>query len=155
MANRIKFMVVHWSVTGRKTTLADIDRMHKQRGYKRIGYHYLVLHPGSDDFKAGHDGRPGTLVRRGRPLNDDPYIAADEVAAAAIGFNRNSVHICVVGNPSLPLHPLQVEALTRLIQSVGVKYQLDVKQALRGHRDLNPTECPGDAIYRVLSGLRQ
>lgn len=45
----IKEIIVHCSATpeGRDYTVADIDRWHKQRGWKGIGYHYVVYRDGS------------------------------------------------------------------------------------------------------------
>lgn len=41
---KINLIVVHCTATpeGRDVTVADIDRMHRAKGWKCIGYHYVV-----------------------------------------------------------------------------------------------------------------
>ena len=52
---KVNLIVVHCTATpeGRDVTVADIDRMHRAKGWKCIGYHYVVYRDGSV-----HEGRP-------------------------------------------------------------------------------------------------
>ena len=74
---KINLIVVHCTATpeGRDVTVADIDRMHRARGWKKIGYHYVVYRDGS--------------VHEGRPVN--------EVGAHVYGHNANSIGVVYVG----------------------------------------------------------
>ena len=51
----IKEIIVHCTATpeGKDYTVDDITRWHKERGFKTIGYHYVVYRDGSV-----HEGRP-------------------------------------------------------------------------------------------------
>lgn len=74
-------VVVHWTATYLDQFLDanDIDRAHKDRGFGRIGYHFLIL-------------RDGTL-QRGRPIN--------EVGAHALRHNSFSIGVAFVGGINL------------------------------------------------------
>lgn len=51
----INEIIVHCTATpdGKDYTVEDITRWHKDRGFKTIGYHYVVYRDGSV-----HEGRP-------------------------------------------------------------------------------------------------
>lgn len=46
---KITEIIVHCSATaeGKDYTVADIDKWHRARGFKKIGYHYVVYRDGS------------------------------------------------------------------------------------------------------------
>lgn len=146
MSVKIKGLTFHWTDSGSKTTVEDIRRWHvKGNGWKDIGYHRVILHPDSvPDAEEWWD-----LVKLGRKLNNDPYMTWDEVGAHTKGFNTGYVGIAVVGGPKYSLHPLQHKAILEagdvLLRRFGLKWK-DV----RGHRDFNATQCPGDEIYGII-----
>jgi len=74
---KIDLIVYHCSATeaGRDISLKEITRWHRARGFKTVGYHFLI-HP---------DGRIDT----GRKL--------DEIGAHSRGYNFNSVGVCYIG----------------------------------------------------------
>ena len=51
----IKEIILHCSATpeGKDYTVADIARWHRERGFKKVGYHYIIYRDGSV-----HIGRP-------------------------------------------------------------------------------------------------
>lgn len=73
----IKYIVVHCTATpeGREHTAQDIDRWHKQRGFKEIGYNYVVKLDGT--IELGRD--------------------VDKIPAHVEGYNANSIGITYVG----------------------------------------------------------
>lgn len=73
----VRFLVVHCSATPPDidADAAMIDRWHRQKGFFKIGYHFVVK-------------RDGT-VQTGRRL--------DEIGAHVSGLNYCSVGICLVG----------------------------------------------------------
>jgi hypothetical protein len=77
MRKKTDFIVIHcsWSPPSADWSVKDIDRMHRERGFLRVGYHYVAR-------------RDGTL-EVGRPL--------DAVGAHAYPFNSSSVGICLIG----------------------------------------------------------
>jgi len=72
---KIDRIIIHCSDSPPGTTAAEIDDWHRGRGWKRIGYHYVIEEDGS--------------VRTGRKIS--------EVGAHVQGKNRNSIGICLTG----------------------------------------------------------
>ena len=81
----IREIILHCSATreGQDFTVQDIDRWHRQRGFLRIGYHYVFY-------------RNGT-IHIGRTL--------EEVGAHCQGHNRSSIGICYIGGLSADGRP--------------------------------------------------
>ena len=127
---KIHTIVVHYSATYPDTTVtrAVIDKWHRDRGFREIGYHWLIL-------------RDGTLVE-GR--------AEGTLGAHVRGHNSGTIGICWAGgleratgpnkgvwNPT----PEQEATLARLIRDIQLRHPGATKVV--GHKDLVPTECPG------------
>lgn len=119
---QINLIVVHCSATpeGRDVTAADINKMHIARGFKKIGYHYVVRLDGT--------------VETGRKEN--------EIGAHAKGYNANSIGVCYVGGlasdgktPKDTRTPAQKSALKKLLHTLKQRYP-DAR--IVGHRDLSP-----------------
>lgn len=70
-------IVVHCSATkeGQDFSAKDIDRWHRDRGFNKIGYHFVVKLNGE--------------IEIGRGIN--------EVGAHAAGYNSKSIGVCYVG----------------------------------------------------------
>lgn len=130
MANSpITHIVVHYSATprGQHHTVEDIDAWHKARGWKGIGYHYVIYLDGS--------------VHKGRPDN--------VVGAHVAGHNTGTIGICwiggVDGDPNKGVDtrtPAQTASLIALIKTLLARYPGAV---VTGHRDMPDasTQCPG------------
>lgn len=74
---KITEIILHCSATieGKDYTVADIDRWHKARGWKGIGYHFVIYRDGS--------------VHQGRPL--------EQIGAHCLNHNSHSIGICYIG----------------------------------------------------------
>ena len=108
-------------------TVEDVRRLHVDR-YKwaDVGYHWLLRYPS--------DGAPIELYA-GRPES--------VVGAHARGDNGASVGVAIVWNASEVAPPPELlEALAWHVAGVLRRYGLGTA-ALRAHRDLVATECPG------------
>ncbi len=151
-------IVIHHTVTppyshGHKVGVADINLMHKRRGFKiidprtgktwHIGYHFLVQQDGT--------------VLAGRP----EYLPGehtknhwDMLGIALIGNFEPSDNRGMMG-PSTP-PPAQVKATAKLVRSLIKKYNLTEKQ-LYFHRELGQTACPGSGFQKrsLLDALRR
>lgn len=70
-------IIIHCSATraGQDFTAADIDRWHRQRGFRSIGYHFVVRLDGT--VEPGRD------------------VALD--GAHCTGWNHRSIGICYIG----------------------------------------------------------
>ena len=75
--NKVMYLILHCAATpeGKSFTAKDIDKMHKQRGFKKIGYHYVIDLDGT--------------IEKGR--------AENEIGAHCIGYNSKSIGICYIG----------------------------------------------------------
>ena len=73
-------IIIHCSATpkGVDYNAADIDRWHKKRGFRKIGYHYVIK----------IDGK----IEKGREEN--------EMGAHCLGQNMESIGICYIGGLS-------------------------------------------------------
>lgn len=118
---QIKHIVVHCSASKNgdpRVNAGVIDRWHRERGWKRIGYHYVIEVNGA--------------VSIGR--------LEDEIGAHVEGSNAHSVGICMVGTDAFSR--AQWEALKQLVD--GLTFRYPGAQVL-GHRDFSPDK-DGDGI---------
>ncbi len=125
-------IIVHCSATlpGQKCNARIIDQWHRQRGWKGIGYHFVVL--------------PDGTVEAGRPI--------DETGAHCIGdrkhpnMNPVSIGVCYVGGldqdgqPADTRTEAQKRSLRQLIQGLRYTYP---QAKVYGHRDFDSRKaCP-------------
>ena len=98
---------------------SDIDRWHRDRGFKMIGYHYVIRRTG--------------VLEKGRPIA--------KIGAHTQGHNVDSIGICYIGTKR-PTQE-QVDTLLKLAKSIHEKYGLKAKDWF-GHYEFNAhKECPG------------
>lgn len=126
-AANVQFIVIHCSASKPdvKVDAAVIDRWHRQRGFLKIGYHFVIKRDGA--------------VEEGRALT--------EVGAHAIGHNSRSIGICLAGGLDKAGKPLdnftldQYAALAELV--IKMRQRFPNAQVL-GHRDLPNVrkDCP-------------
>lgn len=123
---KITEIIVHCSATpeGKDFTVADITRWHKQRGFRTIGYHYVVYRDGSV-----HTGRQES-----------------EIGAHCTGHNACSIGICYIGGVADDgktakdtRTPEQRKALLMLLRRLLAKYP---NAKIHGHRDFAAKACP-------------
>lgn len=123
---KINEIIIHCSATpeGKDFTVSDIDRWHKQRGWKGIGYHYVIYRNGSV-----HPGRNET-----------------EIGAHCVGHNANSIGVCYIGGcakdgktPKDTRTPEQRSALRNLVNQLKSKYP---NATVHGHREFAAKSCP-------------
>ncbi|WOC74129.1 N-acetylmuramoyl-L-alanine amidase [Intestinibacillus sp. NTUH-41-i26] len=101
-------------------TVWDINQWHLDNGWTGIGYHYYIRKDGS--------------IYRGRP--------EWAVGAHATGHNDRSIGVCCEGAYMTETMPAaQLSALRALLRDIMGRYGA---LALRRHRDVNATNCPGD-----------
>jgi N-acetylmuramoyl-L-alanine amidase len=123
---RIKEIIVHCSATeeNRNYTVEDINGWHKARGFRCIGYHYVIYRDGSV-----HTGR-----------------SEAEVGAHCRGHNRESIGVCYIGGlsaktkqPKDTRTAEQREALRALVKELQRKYP---GAEVHGHREYANKACP-------------
>lgn len=121
----INLIIIHCTATmeGLDFKAKDIDLWHKQKGWKGIGYHYVIDLDGT--------------VEKGRP--------DAEIGAHCVGKNKNSIGIVYVGGldkngrPKDTRTEAQKEALWELLRVLLVKYP---KAVIKGHNNFSNKACP-------------
>lgn len=123
MGRRIDLIVIHCSASppkaAAKQTAADIDRMHRERGWQGIGYHWFLRFDGTVEA-----GRPETAV-----------------GSHVAGKNANSIGVCYAGGVGPDgkgadtRSPQQRQAMANLIRQLKQRYP---GARVCGHRDLSP-----------------
>ena len=133
--DRVKtdFIAVHCAATRPSMDIGavEIDRMHRQLGFKCIGYHKVIRRDGS--------------VEDGRPL--------DQIGAHVENWNSVSVGICMVGGvsehdinkPEANFTEAQYVALEKLLTELRVMYP---HAHIQGHRDFPRVAkaCPSFSV---------
>lgn len=144
MTRSVNLIVIHCSATpnGKPFAVADIDRMHAERGFKRdpqalaasnspdlhsVGYHYVIELDGA--------------VRFGRGI--------DEIGAHAQGHNAHSIGICMIGTDKFM--PAQWRSLRDLVDRLS--NHLPCRPTVTGHRDLSPDK-DGDGVVEPHEWLK-
>lgn len=128
MSRVINHLVVHCSATreGQHFTAKDIDRWHRARGWRCIGYHYVILLDGT--------------VEKGRP--------EDQAGAHVEGYNTHSIGICLIGGLSADgktskntFTAAQFASLDKLLRELKGRYKT---AEILGHRDFPNVrkDCP-------------
>ena len=119
-------IIVHCTATpeGRPHTVGDIRAWHKERGFKDIGYHYVVYLDGSI-----HAGRPESAI-----------------GAHCTGHNRNSIGVGYMGGMTKDMKAskdtrteAQKKSLLQLLKQLKKRYP---GAKIYGHRDFAAKACP-------------
>ena len=122
----INELIVHCSATpsGKDFTVQQIRQWHLARGFRDIGYHFVIYRDGS--------------VHKGRPL--------EQAGAHCVGHNRHSIGICYIGGlaingktPADTRTVAQKAALTELLKELHAKFP---HATLHGHREFAAKACP-------------
>lgn len=119
---KITEIVIHCAATaeGKDFRARDIDAWHKKRGFRKIGYHFVVDIDGT--------------IEEGRPLN--------ETGAHVTGHNKSSIGICYIGGMNKAGQTAdtrtaeQKDSLRFLLEQLVL--QLPDVTKIAGHRDYSP-----------------
>lgn len=125
---KIDLAVIHCADTpnGKEFHASDIDQWHKERGWTKIGYHYVICVDGT--------------IETGREPN--------EVGAHAEGYNANSMGICLIGKDMFT--PAQWDNLKAMILNLQAMYP-GIKVV--GHYQVahNGKTCPNFDVQKWLA----
>jgi N-acetylmuramoyl-L-alanine amidase len=122
---KINKIILHCSATveGRDFDKYDIDKWHRAKGWRGIGYHYVIKLDGT--------------IERGRAL--------DRTGAHTRGFNKGSIGICYIGGLGEDRKakdtrtPEQVIAIRELVGELLTKFN---EATVRGHYEFSSKSCP-------------
>ena len=144
---QIKQIIVHCTATrpdwwDKKTINEQVKEVEKwhvvDRGWKAIGYHYLV-------------GRNGEVVQ-GRPI--------EMIGSHAKGQNKDSIGIALFGGfgsdaddlATEHFTPLQLAAAYDLIRKLQGQYNIKNERVI-GHNRISSKACPGFRVQKWLAGM--
>lgn len=121
----IKYIIVHCAATkpSQDIGVEEIRRWHLERGFKDIGYHYVIRRDGS--------------IESGRPEWN--------VGAHAKGYNASSLGVCLVGGldnegrPEPNYTPQQWSSLYRLVRDLHNRCP---NADIIGHNNVAAKDCP-------------
>lgn len=127
--NKPQYIIIHHS--GTENGNADIfRRSHKAKGWRDIGYHYIIGN--------GTNSKDG-LVEKGRVENTSGAHCNND------RMNFRSIGICLVGNfeKQKPTNK-QLQSLEKLVRGLMNKYKIQYTRVL-GHKEVKgaSTACPG------------
>ena len=144
---QINQIIVHCTATRpdwweKKTINEQVKEVEKwhvvDRGWKAIGYHYLV-------------GRNGEVVQ-GRPI--------EMIGSHARGHNKDSIGIALFGGfgsdaddlATEHFTPLQLAAAYDLIRKLQGQYNIKNERVI-GHNRISSKACPGFRVQKWLAGM--
>lgn len=113
-------ITIHCSATRphQNVRAADIKRMHIKKGWRTIGYHYVIPQDGT--------------IEKGRPVTRQ--------GAHVKGHNENNIGVCLIGGldesgkPSNTYNDKQLDALFKLLLDLCAEHGID-HGLVCGHRD--------------------
>tara|TARA_Y100000592_G_scaffold4422_1_gene6385 strand:- start:3115 stop:3516 length:402 start_codon:yes stop_codon:yes gene_type:complete len=117
----IAALVIHHAAA--LTTLDEIDKWHRARGWRGVGYHYVV--------------EPDGRLRLGR--------REDEAGAHARGRNHDTIGICVAVDARDGIPSAAWDQLVSLTRDLMRRHGLTVDEVIP-HFAVGATECPGFPI---------
>lgn len=137
MMRLITLIIIHCSAvrTYQTSSAEQIDQWHRSRGWKCIGYHYVIRRDGTIET-----GRPESMV-----------------GAHCLHHNRHSLGICYEGGLNArgehcdTRTPAQKRALKTLLKQLKTRYP---DACITSHRTFNPQkDCPCFDAEREYSQL--
>lgn len=123
---KITKIIIHCAATpeGKDFTVQQIDQWHRQRGFRCIGYHFVIYRDGS--------------IHKGRPI--------DQIGAHTSGHNANSIGICYIGGctsdgktPKDTRTGAQRVALVKLVAELRSQFPT---ASVHGHNEFANKACP-------------
>ena len=137
---KIKEIIVHCSATreGKEFTVADIDRWHREKGWKGCGYHYVIT----------LDGK----VQQGRP--------EQVVGAHCKGRNNHSIGICYIGGCDLvgkskdTRTEAQRKSMVTLIRQLMQAHSISIEN-VRCHNEFSTRACPSFSVQKLHKEILQ
>ena len=123
---KITKIIIHCAATpkGKDFTVQQIDQWHRQRGFRCIGYHFVIYRDGS--------------IHKGRPI--------EQVGAHTSGHNANSIGICYIGGctsdgktPKDTRTGAQRVALVKLVAELRSQFPT---ASVHGHNEFANKACP-------------
>ena len=127
-----KYIIVHCS----DSTWGNAEEIHKwhvERGFNKIGYHFVILN-GKEKSKQSYTESRNGIIETGREIN--------EIGSHAYGYNSTSIGICLIGKTQFT--EKQFSVLRKLIKSLQKDFDIPNENVI-GHYETskaNGKTCP-------------
>jgi N-acetylmuramoyl-L-alanine amidase len=137
MSEKITHIIMHCS-DSEFGCAALIRQWHLENGWKDIGYHFVI-----------GNGRPtATLsiawligeVEIGRLIDGNNVLDENEVGAHALGYNRNSLGVCLIGKKDFL--PYQMGKAVEIVMALCKKFEIPTQNVL-GHYETTSGKAEG------------
>ena len=120
-------IILHCSATKENAdfSISDIDRWHRERGFKKVGYHFVIRLDGT--------------IEEGRKEN--------EIGSHCKGHNNKSIGICYIGGLDKDGKPKdtrteeQKESLYHLVGKLLLKHDIPIS-SIHTHNEFANKACP-------------
>jgi hypothetical protein len=130
-ARQWKWIVIHHSATPTGSAAA-FDKMHKEKGWDELGYHFVIGN--------GTNSGNGQVEVGGRWKRQKWGAHAK---TADNRYNDYGIGICLVGNFDVDRPtPAQQQSLAKLVAFLEKTYKISGDRVI-GHGETKATECPG------------
>ena len=124
---------------------------HVERGWVDIGYHFVILNGYLNGKDAVAGRRFGSLVGAiecGRSINGDKWVQVAEEGAHALGYNKDSIGICMIHSKGKYSYH-QLDSLLHLCEDLCRMFDIPSAMVL-GHSEVDSSKplCPGIDMVR-------
>ena len=133
----INRIILHCSATpeGKDYSVDTIRKWHKKRGWRDIGYHYIIQLDGT--------------ISQGRPI--------DKAGAHTKGHNLDSIGICYIGGTDKDgkakdtMTVEQNKAFRMLVMSIKILFGDGI--TIHGHNEFSSKACPSFIVKEKFSDI--
>ncbi|MCS7107721.1 MAG: peptidoglycan recognition protein family protein [Acidilobaceae archaeon] len=144
--NPISYIALHHTSGPINQPAKVIHDYHISKGWRGIGYHFLVRYPDNSGI---------AVIEKVRPENTIP--------ACVTGFNSTTICVAMVGNYERNDVPdSYLEIVCKFLAHLCSTYNLDPEFAVKGHREFprQETNCPGrnvdmDLVRRLVRRFKR
>lgn len=138
----IKKLVIHCSASN-FGNVERIERWHKERGFREIGYHLVILNGRSSN--ANYQQKNNGVLQVGRDICEN--------GAHARGHNHDSIGLCAIAEVHVKDRPdkiLSYNELKTLREIVNATKEYFPDIVILGHNDLTKRKiCPGFDVEKL------
>lgn len=136
----VKYLAVHCSATPASQNIGvnDVDRMHRLRGFLRIGYHYVIRRDGTIE-KGREDSQVGAHVQDFNSVSLGICLIGGVEKDTDVKRNANGAVTKLVAQDNFT--DAQKDSLEELLKHLKKTYP---KAIIQGHRDFPNVakDCP-------------
>ncbi len=134
--NKIEYIIIHHS----DSTFGDVEtirRWHLEKGWRDIGYSGVILN--GYRSKTKYNDKNIGLFEIGRGMNLDDIIDSEEKGAHALGYNKKSLGICLIGKDKFYIKQFQTALFICALYS-----RINPEIKIIGHNECENTSktCP-------------